>query len=241
MSKGVVYIATGEKYISEAIFSATQLKKIMPSVHVTIFSDQYFSSPAVDSLVKINDPQFGFIDKVKYIKESPYDKTLFLDTDTYVVDELTELFKLLDTFEIAAPYAPIDDVVEGVPKSFQEMNTGVILFRNTSKVKKCFLDWLIFHQRECEISIEEPPDQLSFREAVYKNKLHHHLLAHEYNCMISFPVLLHGRVSIFHGRNISIELLAEKINEYSDYYRIFHPVIGIIFERDGVNLIEHLN
>jgi hypothetical protein len=40
MSKGVIYIATGDDFIEEAIVSVQQLKSVVPSINVTLFCDK---------------------------------------------------------------------------------------------------------------------------------------------------------------------------------------------------------
>jgi hypothetical protein len=230
MSRGVVYVATGNGYIEEAIKSASQLKKIMPTMPITAFLSEELSCPYFDRVIKINDPQYGFIDKVKYMYRSPYDETLFLDTDTFVSSGISPLFELLKNYEIAAPSAPIDDIVPSVPDAFHEMNSGVILFKKSEAVRACFEDWLDFHVRNCKISVEQPPDQPAFREAVYKNKIRSHFLSHEYNCMISYPVFLSGKVSIFHGRSKHLKQVMDVINKFSDKVRIYIPNMGVFIQ-----------
>lgn len=85
MSKGVIYIATGEKYIQEALKSAASLKDKIPSLPITLFSSEYVSSKVLNEVILIENPQYGWIDKITYISQTPYEETLFIDTDTYTL------------------------------------------------------------------------------------------------------------------------------------------------------------
>jgi alpha-N-acetylglucosamine transferase len=38
------------------------------------------------------------------MRQSPYDRTLFIDADIYVVEPIPELFALLDHFDLAATH-----------------------------------------------------------------------------------------------------------------------------------------
>ena len=80
---------------------------------------------------------------------SPFDRTLFLDVDTYAAGDLSELFTLLDAFDVAAAQAPISVSfpLDGVPDAFPELNTGVIAFRRADNVTRFLQAWLAEYDR----------------------------------------------------------------------------------------------
>ena len=86
-SRGVVYIATGSKFVSEALASIGSLKKQMPDLPVTLFTDSddrnNFHYNKVDSVFLIDEATRSCRDKIRPLLDSPYEKTLFLDTDTF--------------------------------------------------------------------------------------------------------------------------------------------------------------
>ena len=218
IKKGVIYIATGEKYIQEALNSATSLKKHMPDISITLFCDKKIDSELFDNIIEIKNPEYGFIDKIKYIGKSSYDYTLFLDTDTYICDDISELFDLLDKFDIAAAHDCQKSTFakNDLPKSFAEFNTGVLLFKKSQKVKKFLIDWGKIHERK---SLENKndinpkgkdlADQHSFLEAVYNSSLRIATLTERYHlrCPCGF---FWGKVKIIHRREPDLKL-AEKI------------------------------
>lgn len=236
-TKGVIYIATGGKYVKEALRSAVSLKKHMPTLPITIFSDKKIKSKIFDNIIKIMNPKYTLEEKVWYINKSPYDYTLFLDTDTYICNDISELFELLDRFDIAVAQArsAIAYLKQDIPDSFPELNTGVILFKKSSKVKALFSNWLDLYLKDKKKGIENlyPKELLknnkafqrrramkgihnqpTFREALYKSNLRITTLTPEYNCkgQIGF---VNWKVKIIHSRKKEIESINRIINSTS--------------------------
>jgi hypothetical protein len=166
---GIIYIATGRKYIEEALKSVASLKAVTPSVHVTLFSDERVSSPNVDEVIMIEgskgqrepldqavNSSKGMFNKVYYMSRSPYERTLFLDSDTYIVNDISDLVPLLDRFDLAVAHAPHRSPrrpaeqkrFQQIPPSFPVMNTGVVLLRRSERTKAFFSKWLRVCQGE---------------------------------------------------------------------------------------------
>jgi len=231
MSRGVVYIATGEKYINEALISAVSLKDKMPDLPITLFSSEEVNSQVFNEVILIKNYQskcgiIGKINKVAYISQTPYEETLFLDTDTYICSNFLELFSMLKDFDIAVAHAPnrIAYQVANVPESFPEMNTGVILFKHSQSVNIFFHEWLNIYNRDMinkEITLgKHLHDQPAFREALYHSNLRVATLTPEYNCRFVMPGYVDKEVKILHGRHTDLPAIAKKINSYKKQ-RIF--------------------
>src|SRR6266404_4569779 len=101
--QGVVYVATGKKYYDEACISVRSLK-VSNSIRAAIFTDQPRQDPHFDIHVPVKSTGDGFLDKVVNLKASPFEHTLFLDTDTFVWSDLTDLFSLLGNFDLAVAH-----------------------------------------------------------------------------------------------------------------------------------------
>jgi hypothetical protein len=229
-TRGVVYVATGKEYIEEALVSAASVRNQMPNLLVTLFCDQEVICPAVNDVVKIEvDPSFpGCAGKIPYIAASPYDQTLFLDSDTYVCGGLAELFDLLDAFDIAAAHSPTHAIyrVDTAPDSFPEFNTGVILYRSSPPVHALFSSWAAIFARHLrrlardDIQWLRPADrrfhtlndQGAFREALFQSRLRVATLSPVYNCRFSLPGCVDGAVKIVHGRGVDLSKVAQAIN-----------------------------
>ena len=175
--KGVIYIATGEKYVEMAARSARSLKKHCPSLPVHIFTElETAPYSCFDSSTKISDPHIR--SKVDYIYDTPFQKTLYLDADTRVCEDITHMFDLLDRYDIALAYTRVLKPYTGqVPKLFQPMNGGVILFRKTDPVIEFLKSWKkAFH----EVGVKH--DQYTLRKLLWLSDLKVWVLAPEYNC-----------------------------------------------------------
>lgn len=234
-SIGVVYVATGRQFVDEALVSAVSLKKHMPDLPVTLFTDIDVKSKYIDRVIKIKKPTYTFEDKVKYIGKSPYDYTLYLDADTYVCDDFSELFDLLDRFDMGITKFSLRKLshLKGIPKSFMLIDSGVILFKKSSKTKKLFSDWLKLYLRdkkrdhinlpnkkEIRKWVEEfrrrnknagIPDAPSLNEAVYNSELRFITLTRDYDFRGQLG-FVNGKVKIIHMRKMDFNLINKIIN-----------------------------
>lgn len=208
--QGVVYVATGRKYYDEACISARSLKA-SNNLRTAIFTDQPQQSPHFDIHIPVKSTGDGFLDKVVHLKASPFEWTLFLDTDTYVCSDLTNLFSLLEHFDIAAAHDHlVREVypVAGVPQAFPEFNTGVLLFRNQPAIRNLLDNWVETFRQEKELFSQNKvmgkgfPDQPPFRKAVYASTLRIATLPPEYNCMFRYAGSVVGEVKVLHYARI---------------------------------------
>lgn len=215
MNNGVIYIATGDRYINEAIVSAKSLKYHSPEMPVTILTSKLINHDCFDQEILIENPAYNWQDKISQMYASPYEQTLFIDTDTFICADISQIFSLLAKFDLAAVHATFrEDIyqVKDVPKSFTEMNTGVILYKKSPQVAQVFRNWLNIYQEQLKQPQKPPHDQASFRQALYESQLRIGTLATEYNCRFVFPVSIDGEVKILHGRYPNLDFLAQEIN-----------------------------
>jgi hypothetical protein len=204
--QGVVYVATGKKYYDEACISVRSLKA-SNTLRTAIFTDQPQQNPDFDLHIPVKSTGDGFLDKVVNLKDSPFERTLFLDTDTFVCSDLTDLFSLLDQFDIALAHDHLVRevyAVAGIPQAFPELNTGVLLFRNSQAMRTLLDDWVGTFRKEKELFSQKRvigkgfPDQPPFRKAVYLSNLRVATLPTEYNCMFRYAGSVVGEVKILH-------------------------------------------
>lgn len=226
-SRGVVYVATGKRYLEEAYRSAESLKKWSPGLPITLFSDQKTEKAFFDDVVFISDAHFSCRDKIAYMRMSPYEHTLYLDTDTYVCGDLSVLFSLLDHFDIAAAHAPnrrANDS-QGVPESFPEFQGGVLLFKKSADLLDLLNRWLEAYEAHSTLRAADVPqrgyehknpkvyDQPFLREFLYRSALRVATLAPEYNCRVGSRGYVCDEVKVLHGRRYpDLAALARTIN-----------------------------
>ncbi len=238
-SFGIVYVATGEKYLTECIQSAKSAKKVMPDIPISLWSDKKpgSDSDCFDDVFILANPKYSFFDKIEPLTKTKYEKNLFVDTDTFFMHSVYEISLLLDQFELAYCHAPRrvspwDKNLKQIPICFPEPNTGVIAYRRNEKVINVFLDWLRIYNEQMDS--DDPPvhDQPAFREAIFLSEVHSTVLPPEYNFRTVYPGFK-GKgcpVKILHGRSHTLNKAINIVNKPEDYDRIavydFRP--GII-------------
>lgn len=226
-SRGIIYIVTEQKFVDEACLSAASVKRCMPDIPITLFSDVPRSSSLFDQVVPIVKPTHGPEDKILNIAKSPYQETLYLDSDTHMVDDSRELFSLLERFDLAAVHAPYraQYQVSEVPDCFPEVNTGVLLIRKSNKTDMLFERWLQVYREDALKPVKwlfpggeswyrhALPNQPSFRRALYESDVRIANVPPEYNCRFPFPGFVHMKVKILHGRARSLTNVGEELNK----------------------------
>jgi len=247
---GVLYIATGKKFISEATESAKSLKNVMPDTKIVLWADEMISiddSP-FHTINLIEEPRYSFFDKIKPLCETPFEKTLFVDTDTFFMESVYELIPLLDRFEFAYCHAPWricpgeNNILEDVPDSFPEPNSGVIAYRATEKVFETIQNWERIYDKKLNSDDVPDGDQSALRLALWRSQLNMTILPPEYNIRTPFPVFVGGNTSvkILHGRNPTLNEAKKRINnkEGIRIYDFFKP--GTFLGNSKQNLIKIL-
>lgn len=241
MNQGVVYVATGEKCLNEARASAWSLRENSPGIHVTLFTDADIQADCFDAVRIMDKVESGPLNKIRYIANSPYRKSLYLDSDTYICQDISDLFLILDRFDLAAAHAPIRKTlnIAEIPAAFPEFNAGVILYRMSEPVIWFLDDWMkTYHYMNTtmpELNTyyikEDVPDQPSFRICIYKSGLRIATLSPEYNCRY-LPVYLNETVKIIHGRYQQMAKVAKLIN-MSELSRCFLGTRVILHKDNG--------
>jgi hypothetical protein len=179
--RGVIYVASQQLgFVCEAIASAESVKERVKELPISLMTD----IPAVagrlrlqpfDSVISIDTPlpreavvnnneswARGVYTKLVGLRQSPYAKTLYLDSDTRVLcSDLTRMFDYLEGHSIAmAPCTPMTsrDCFLCGPM----FNTGVIGYRLDPDVIQLFLKWDAIHHRHLEIAYHNFPVDLPY-------------------------------------------------------------------------------
>jgi len=229
-NNGVIYVASGKRHFEEAMLSISSVRSCMPSIPVTLFTDQLLANS--DPLIRIeplapNEIRRDFCAKILPMIRSPYEKTLFLDTDTYMCSSCEELFPMLDRFDIMAVPDPwrCDYAFETVPLSFPTFNSGVIAFRRSEATENFFKDWMRNHDEIFSNKMRAQEDQPAFRHTLYYSDLKLFPLTPEFNLRTYYPCFVggHSKVRIIHDRHPFIPQMARELNR-SSRPRIYGPL-----------------
>jgi hypothetical protein len=221
-SCGILYVASGAKFLDEAIVSARSIKAAWPDVRLAIITDQPVDTGIFD-IVRIVPMQGDNIDKVRHIAQTPFERTIMLDTDTYCLGAFPELFDLLDRFQLAAALdigrfserwdtsagAHVFIQANGVPECFTELNTGVIAFRKEPDLMQLFDQWLKACLDARRAATPHGQDQPSFRKVLHDSNIRFATLPSEYCFRLHAPDYARGAVKILHGRWSYSDLGAE--------------------------------
>lgn len=211
LRQGIVFVATGAKYLSEAVSSArrTRICSKCPICIFTDLIDEASRFDCFDIILPIDQPLFTYGDKIPPLARSPFDQTLFLDTDAFLLDCPSKLLCLLKNFDLCASFSPVrkpDGWNSSVPLSiFPEYNTGVILYKKNQINCNLFESWNILYQ-DLFAQYDQSWDQASFRETLWKyitaQGIRFYTLPQECNLRLTKPWTAGKgmKVSVVHGR-----------------------------------------
>ena len=230
MKKGFVYIATGIHFVKEAADSFASLKRQCPDIPVILFTDSEnaeLGNKYFDDVRVIENPKFNFIDKIDPLSLSPFDLTIFIDTDTYLAEDISNLFELLGKYDFLAAYAPGREqgrFGDKIPPYFPEFNTGLIGFTKSQEAKGVLKSWSEIYKDQISQNLNPPHDQPAFREALFLSDATVYCLPEEYNFRTAHPNVVWGNstVKVVHGRHHSYERLTEMLNGEKDRIRLFY-------------------
>jgi hypothetical protein len=180
--RGILYIATGAAHLGAARDSAASARRSNPDLPIAVFTDIPEPFPEFDLVFPVENPHQR--SKVDYLHRSPFAETLYLDSDTRIFGELSDMFRLLERFDLALAHVPRNwarryqrQGDHPVPASFPTLNAGVILYRKTPEVI-AFLDaWGEAYRR----SGRSGDDQMSLRETAWLSDLRLAILPPAYN------------------------------------------------------------
>lgn len=217
MSRGVLYLASGPKYIDQAKKSAASVKRYHPDLSITLYTDKDTAADVFDQVVLIDEPVEEMADSRLSTDYFPYDQNLYLDADTLVCADISELFNILDQADLALAHnvgrtnwdksAYIKNGVH-IPETFTEYNTGVVAYNDCSEVHRLFSDWnRIFTDYDWSIyqgTVE--PSQPAFRVALYNSDVRFVTIPKEYNFMLHAAGHVTGYIRILHQGPSDLDL-----------------------------------
>ena len=217
---GIVYVATGERFLEEAREAAATLRKTNPGVPVCLVTDEPAGPAFWDELVRVENPAFGFRDKI-LMGLCPFERFLYLDTDTRAIGDLSDVLALLERFDFAGHqlFEGHDCPLPGIPDAFPEFNGGVLGFRRSAALGDFFARWLArydayYAQNSAgNYHYSNSSDQKSLRQTLYESDLRIAVLGPEYNLTPHHLVFSCAQVRIIHGRGrTSLANLERRLN-----------------------------
>jgi len=210
-SKGVLFVATGKRYIQASIRAAKTVRQVMPDLPIHLYANWKENGYRFDetpfpftSVGEIENPHRR--SKVDYLAKTPFSRTLYLDTDTAVVADIRSIFDILDRFDIALCHAHRRNDPKRLltwriqlSEAFPQYNSGVFLYKKNEKVVDFLNQWSqAFHAEHFS------QDQMTLRELLWQSDLRIATLPPEYNVRyIKYSILWgknEAKTKIFHLR-----------------------------------------
>ena len=189
IDRGVVYVATRhDRYIEEAFLSADSIKQRVPDLPITLFTDlpghALCRTDRFDAVEEIEGVKgfasgwaAGQLNRLRCLTQTPYSRTLHLDTDTRVLsEELPSLFALLDDCDVG--------LVETVPDASYSrqhfgramFSAGFVLYRRTEPVWAWLRAWEAGSERNFRWAGQTPLPTVSILEHIEADEVRRRLL-----------------------------------------------------------------
>lgn len=225
MNNGIIYLNAGRKMLPRLLVSAHSLQKHYDGP-ISIISIGQESHPICLTICKnlgINLVQveqnltcrhYYWFEKSRTHLYTPYDNTIFIDSDTLVVNNIDELFDEIDQNDFIVPqfsnwlssgsriskrlrsWNHIDEklVKQTIESKMPSVNVGVYGFKKTSELMKYWFDFTI--QNPSAPLPEETSCHLLLQK--YKGKI----ISNKYNCSCKHdnPRLDDVKIIHYHGR-----------------------------------------
>lgn len=247
LEKGYIYVANKRKFINEALVSSKSLRRFTTCPIAIIVTNDLVDEDLKNSfdIVKVSDEiqKHTYLSKIIGMQETPFQRTVFLDSDTFVTTNIDELFDILDIVDIATTqeYKKHTYYLENIKyrNILPEFNSGVIVYKKSPVMNQLIEDWFSICT-DLNLEIDMP----GLREAILKNieRIRFSILPEEYNSHgYKTMIMLNGYVKVIHerlGTNWktitpfmdsfeNMDRFSKKINK-NDYKRIYVPYVGII-------------
>jgi len=251
---GILYVAKGKEYLDLACQSASTVKNIHPNLAIDVCTDETVVSSLFDQIRPI---PVGANPKIASLPGSRFDRTLYLDCDTLLVNELGDLFDVLEKFPLAFAHDVRrssklirEDGQFATPYAFPQVNGGVILYRNSAEVQEFFASWSAQYSRLGRLR-----DQVSLKDVLWNAAIRFYILPPEFNLrrvtvldawepLDARPTIIHSHRLLQHLRNgepriTSLEeiLAAERV-ALIDEWRCVLDVAQDVSDEDVVSMFN---
>lgn len=209
-STGFLYVAIGKKFIIEANIAAKSLKRFT-KYPIAILTDipKLVDRTYFDNIIHSTTLGRSFEVKITGLINSPFDQTVFLDSDTFVLKPIDDLFDGLELFDMMMTIGP-NWHSYGFFQSYQpkhvikykgivpEFNTGVIVMKKSKSTLNFLQKWHDTHKK-----LNMYADMPTLREAYIENidSIKIGVLPNEFNfCGINSGAVAYDEIRILHER-----------------------------------------
>lgn len=179
---GFVFATTGPLYNILARRAARNLRQVMPTAQIDLYTDEDLSDPVFSQIHLLAHSYFR--PKMEALRRSRFKKTVYLDADIVVLSDVSELFAVLDKVEIAACQGWARQTIfmgDGtIPRAFPMMNSGMLAVKRSRRSHRFLKEW---ENRVRGTSANV--DQESLRRTLYDSNMPFIILPLEYNMIFT--------------------------------------------------------
>jgi hypothetical protein len=192
---GAIYLAFGAPYLAMALNSVASLRVFNPSVPVCILTNVVDQPPETTWWKSVPGSHWLFFDrttdknrdfKTHIYDYSPFHKSVYIDCDTLVLSDVTDLSLFLDYFDVLLKPSERPGKTDRNKKilgssfpysKLTHFNGGVLGFRKAANVKQFFDCW---RTRYNQLNFRR--DQPSLVEALFYSDVRIFPLRRKWNC-----------------------------------------------------------
>lgn len=229
---GVMYVAvqcTTDKYLNEACRSVRSLRKHNPDIPTAFVTDRVHAVKAkkdahglFDHVISIPRARVSskmvLSARILAFASTPFKRTLYLDGDTSICHDISDMFGVLDYYDIGMVYTThrlwrkgADIYGMEIPEWLPEFNGGMILYRTSGMMTRMFIHWKRLH-----LEMGEWNDQMALRTTLWYYMQNYGLMIYpmpcEYNVWLLNSQTLGMTARIVHGRR-ELQEICGRINQ----------------------------
>lgn len=204
MSDNAAVWVVDDAHQNEAQQSQERLKALMPYVDVLSLKPQGNYAGWYARYVQ------ALIDTL----DMPYERFIFFDSDTWLVEAIPDVYEVLDHYPIAGVHAPARwtcPTTTPIPDAFPELNTGILGYANTDAVRELFKRWLELLVYCLDAFGDN--DQGPLRVALWELNTPIWIMPPEYNCRFGFGGFAGSPVKVLHERGTNFKIAAQIVNQ----------------------------
>jgi len=217
--------------LKETVESATSVKRHNPNIHITFVTNAAIAKDfeVFDEVKPITAAKKVHRAKYYEMALTPYERTLFLDSDTRVLVDVSSFATILDTYDIAMARRIQDRRYDWQFGLLDSYNSGVVLYKMNEAVATLFERWAYYYLHGKASKHDQRSLWHALRDPLVRVKIA--TLPPNYNLTFRpTSYLFSGKVFIVHARVEEARNLAESVlNRHHHLHRILDMEGNAIF------------
>lgn len=226
VSNGVLYIAFGDQWVNETKESIRSLRKVS-QIPIAVITDSAWSDGEQPDQFVLHEAVPGFASKPKLMGLSPFEHTLFIDTDTMLTCDVAPVFGLLKHYDMGVHFFGPMLKIEPDLVCHPQCNSGVILYKKNEGVLDVFRSWEAEYQAAIQGRVAKDSrgfgDQRYLAIAIARSSVRAVHLDTYLNFTLWDVLVTWSPPMILHGRLPHMESIAKEINGKWNPSKDWHP------------------